>query len=144
MNTIIITFRLVDDASYDNRYRSLISAIAVLTKQVWDETTSFLLFQSHLTDQQVRAYLYAASGVYQDGRDSITTLNATIHSYASIGMKNERLFNAVTGTAPTYPVVAPALPRYANTLIAPGLRPRTAPASNTLAPGLADILAGLK
>lgn len=55
LRTYWITFRLCDDADYQDRYDSLIRTIRKATKGApWEEPTSFIMFQSDLSPDALR------------------------------------------------------------------------------------------
>ncbi len=62
MAHFIVTFRIGSDAGYQDRYDSFVKAVIALaggsTGKVWDETTSFYVFQrAGCSAEEVAAYL---------------------------------------------------------------------------------------
>jgi hypothetical protein len=116
MPKFLITFRLHydDSRSYERRRQSLVDAISLLSPLTWDETTSVIFLECPGTSKSVREFLVANSQIYRDKRDEVVVAMITVHSYASIGMKNEALFNATTGTSP-----APEVPAYGPNTLGP-------------------------
>jgi hypothetical protein len=50
-----MTFRIADDQQYAQRYDNLVEAVRTIASEWWTESTSFLLFESALSIDDVAA-----------------------------------------------------------------------------------------
>lgn len=66
MKTYYITFRLEQDATYNDRWKRLVDAIDGISTRWWVEPTSFFLFESGHSIDQVAAVAKAAINVNKD------------------------------------------------------------------------------
>jgi hypothetical protein len=97
----MILYRLHQDATYDQRRKSLLDAIARITPLTWDEATSFVSLECETDAVSLRTFLVGNSALYGDDRDKLWVLDAVVRAYATKGMEDEALFNLTTGTLPT-------------------------------------------
>lgn len=61
-----ITFRIADDDTYEERYVALVEAIKGASSKFWEETTSFILFESSQNMAGIAAITKAAIDASQD------------------------------------------------------------------------------
>jgi hypothetical protein len=61
-----LTFRLQEDADYDDRYQALVDAIQRITTRWWVEPSSFMLFESSRDIDGVAASVKAAIAESKD------------------------------------------------------------------------------
>ncbi len=61
-----ITFRIADDDTYEERYTALVAAIKGAASKLWEETTSFILFESSQNMAGIAALTKSAIDNTQD------------------------------------------------------------------------------
>lgn len=89
MNTYWTTFRIHDDASYRTRYDSLVKAIGEAADQTtwWSEPTSFFMFKSRFTIDDIAQHLKKAIA---PDRDVVLLAMNEVKSARLIGTTNDR------------------------------------------------------
>jgi len=66
MRTFWLSFCIADDVTYSDRYDALEAAVSGLAVQWWKETTSFILFSSERTIDEIASFVEAAVDPDQD------------------------------------------------------------------------------
>lgn len=85
MAIFAITFRIHQDASYSDRYESVVQAIKGETKSVyWDEPTSFILIESSENSENLANSINAASS-FAESKDLLLVINLSQKGYKAIG-----------------------------------------------------------
>jgi hypothetical protein len=89
MAIFAITFRIHQDATYTERYNSLIDQIkkeSIDSADNWDEPTSFVLMQSRQTANDLCDALYIRSSI-SESKDVLVVVNLSEKTYAQKGAK---------------------------------------------------------
>ncbi|SRR6266851_1581884 len=87
MALFAITFRVHEDATYEERYESLVDAIKGLAEgngRYWDEPTSFFLITSSQTASNLAAGIQNLSALSQI-TDLVLIINLSERQYAILG-----------------------------------------------------------
>lgn len=85
MAIFAITFRIHQDASYADRYQSVVDAIKAETTSVyWDEPTSFLLIESEHNSEGLATAIDRASQ-FASEKDLLLVVNLSRNGYKAIG-----------------------------------------------------------
>ena len=66
MSAYWLTFRLADDPDYAERYDRLIEVVRQITQRWWVESTSFVLFESALSIDEVATKIKGALNTAKD------------------------------------------------------------------------------
>lgn len=91
MSVFAISFRIGDEdlpyGGYDTRYNSVNECIrqCATNGTFWDETTSFLLIDSHLENSGEVKQMLKQNAVYDDTHDLILIVNLTKRGFATLG-----------------------------------------------------------
>jgi hypothetical protein len=86
MAIFAISFRVHEDATYQDRYDSLIEQINKEAKgdSTWEETTSFFIIESSKTSKSLCDDLYHQSKILES-KDLLLVVNLTSKAYAQRG-----------------------------------------------------------
>lgn len=87
MAIFAITFRIHDDASYHDRYQSVVDAIKTFAAQgnrYWDEPTSFFLIESTKNSENIAAQIKQNSD-FAPSKDILLVINLSEKGYKAIG-----------------------------------------------------------
>lgn len=85
-----VTFRLLHDATYGDRYDSLVKAIRqATTTTYWDEATSFALIQSGESSAQVAARIDRTS-TFAHSKDLLLVVNLSLNGFTVLGTANDQ------------------------------------------------------
>jgi hypothetical protein len=66
MNVYWLSFCIAKDATYQDRYDALDAMIGSLTVRWWKETTSFILFSSERSIDEIAAFVESVIDIDQD------------------------------------------------------------------------------
>lgn len=85
MATYIISFRVVNDRTYSDRYGSLVDRIKSEADggTTWEETTSLIIIKSAKSAENLASAIYFGSSIATT--DTILVVNATNGTYAARG-----------------------------------------------------------
>jgi hypothetical protein len=91
MALFAITFRLDQDSTYAERYKSVTQAIAKqdTSNKHWSEPTSFFLITSSLNSKGLAEAIDANSSFAND-RDLLLVINLTKNGYHPIGLVKDK------------------------------------------------------
>ncbi len=90
MSIFGISFRIHEDATYAERYESLVEAIKMHANgKYWDETTSFVLIENLRTANELGAGIQRMSSISTD-RDLVLVINLSRDEYYTIGKVSDR------------------------------------------------------
>ena len=90
------TFRIHEDATYADRYNSVVEAIKKVCHggQYWDEPTSFFLFENPSTAKKITEYIDANSA-FAPSKDLLLVINLSLNDYSVIGKVNDNAIYAL-------------------------------------------------
>jgi len=85
MSIFVISFRIKEDSTYQERYDSLVERIKKnATGSTWEETTSFFLIESTSSSSELCNDLYHNSKII-DSKDVLLVVNLSQKGYAQKG-----------------------------------------------------------
>ena len=85
MAIFVISFRIHEDLTYQERYNSLVQQINdEAIGKVWDETTSFFIIESNKSSKALCDDLYMHSTIL-DSKDILLVINLSQKGYAERG-----------------------------------------------------------
>jgi len=85
MAIFLISFRIQEDSTYEERYESLVDEIKnEASGSIWDETTSFFIIESNKASQLLCDDLYDHSQIV-DSKDVLLVINLSARGYAQRG-----------------------------------------------------------
>jgi|ERR1700722_8163500 hypothetical protein len=94
MAIFAVTFRIHEDANYDDRYQSLVKQIeSESVSSTWDEPTSFVLVESKKNSQELCDALYYGSSILES-KDMLLVVNLSKKGYAQKGSKYPNTLDA--------------------------------------------------
>lgn len=94
MAVYAVSFEIKYDSTYSERYKSLIDKInEIATGNVWDETTSFVAFNSNLKIDEVHHALYFGTDLLGD--DKLLILQPTGGSYRQRNAKYPSILKGI-------------------------------------------------
>jgi hypothetical protein len=99
MSIFVISFRVHEDSTYDERYESLVEkikdeAIGDSVADVWDETTSFFIIQSSKSSKSLCDDLYMGSKISEE-KDILLVINLSQKGYAQRGAQYQNILRAL-------------------------------------------------
>lgn len=87
MANFIVTFRISSDNDYKERYESFVTTLVAYAggaAKVWDETTSFYVFEKDATADAVCSHLYLESK-FNATKDMMVVIDVGRHKKATKG-----------------------------------------------------------
>lgn len=82
-----ISFRIDDDADYENRYTQLIASLLEGSKRYWDETTSFIIMD-HAVD--IDDVARAAKNAVDERTDTVLIRQLDTKAARVVGVVNDQ------------------------------------------------------
>ncbi len=87
MATYFVSFCIEDDSSYQTRYDGLVGLIGLLTETTrWEQTTSFILFDSSLSIDAISKEIKA---VIRPSTDTVVLGKPAFQAMRVIGLNND-------------------------------------------------------
>jgi hypothetical protein len=97
MSIFVISFRIKEDSTYQERYDSLVERIKKnATGSTWEETTSFFLIESTSSSSELCDDLYYNSKII-DSKDVLLVVNLSHKSYAQKGAPYPKTLDSLMG-----------------------------------------------
>ena len=85
MSVFAVSFRLGDRSNYTEVWTSVVSAIrSQASGPVWEETSSFFIFESSKTASEISHAVYIGS-LFTDTQDIMVVTNLSVKAHASRG-----------------------------------------------------------
>lgn len=101
MANFIVSFRIEEDSSYQERYASLKDKVKqIATGYVWEETTSVYILQANGTATSVASELYYGTKLSGLG-DMLLVVDPLRSQYAGYSLKYPALLSAAIGMEQT-------------------------------------------
>jgi hypothetical protein len=95
MSIFAISFRIHEDATYAERYESLVKSIEAHSRgKYWDETTSFMLIEAATATNNLANGIVQMSS-FAGGRDLMLVINLSQPEYFAIGKISDRDLNVL-------------------------------------------------
>jgi len=98
MSVFVISFRIHEDSTYEERYESLVEEIKKEAigdvGDIWDETTSFFILQSNKSSTSLCTDLYMHSKI-SDEKDILLVINLSQKGYAQRGAQYPNILRAL-------------------------------------------------
>lgn len=90
MNVFAVSFRIHDDATYDDRYNTTQDAIIAHAagRQWWAETTSFFLLKSNMKSKDLAAAINNNSK-FDERKDLLVVINLDQSGYCVLGKHDD-------------------------------------------------------
>lgn len=90
MAVFCLTFRIHEDATYAQRYDSVVEAVRRCCHgEYWDQTTSFFLFENPSTSEKIADWINQNSQ-FAEAKDVLLVINLTQKGYKAIGAVKDR------------------------------------------------------
>jgi hypothetical protein len=98
MSVFAVTFRIERDATYSDRYESLVEQIKKQARNgnTWDEPTSFVLIESAKSAKDLCDRLYYDSKIIEP-TDTLLVVNLSLKEYAQRGAKYPYSLDSLMG-----------------------------------------------
>jgi hypothetical protein len=95
MAIFVISFRIKEDATYEERYESLVEEIKKeAVGPTWEETTSFFIIESSKSSKSLCDNLYSNSQILES-KDILLVINLSAKAYAQVGAPYPNTLNSL-------------------------------------------------